>query len=81
MGENTLVGESVRVGESSLEGDDEVGDITLSLDGIGEGPGCLPEIPTALLRIPANVVMGPSILSGMPPVVEARLMGRILCFF
>lgn len=76
-----LVGDSDLVGESLLDGDDEVGDIKLSLDGVEGEPGCLPESLTALLRIPANVVIGPSVLSGMPAIVDARLMGRMLCFF
>jgi hypothetical protein len=80
VGHNSLVGEKILEGESVLDGDKDVGDITLARGGILDavvGRGDLPVTPpTALLAMPDNVLLAASALSGIPPVVDARFIGR-----
>jgi hypothetical protein len=79
VGDNSLGGEKILEGESDLDGDMEVGDITLVRGGILEvsvETSDLPVKPTALLSIPENVLPVLPALSRIPPVVDARFIGR-----
>lgn len=77
-----LEGENILEGDSAVDEDKAAGDITLLWGAILEAEasaGGLPVKPTALLRIPENVLLVFSVLCGIPPVVDDRFIGRIGC--
>lgn len=76
------MGENILEGDSAVDEDKAAGDIILLCGAILEAEAStdsLPVKPTALLRIPENVLLVLSVLSGIPPVVDARFIGSIGC--
>jgi hypothetical protein len=80
VGDNSLVWEKIFGGKIALDDDDvELGYTTSVWSGVLEAEVdtyALSVKPIALLSIPENVLLLLSALSGIPPVVDARFIGR-----